>query len=78
MNDNVPLGANEDSNAPWNQSLDQKQFEEEFDDAIQGIREALADDLPDLIWEYLKHTNSDVREAVYDVMYDEIKRLWEG
>ena len=78
MNDNLPLGAENDPNAPWNESDEQRQFENEVEDAVTSVREDLSNDLLDYIWDALKDYPFDVREQAYDILSDDAKKIWES
>ena len=71
---NYPAGAQNDPNAPWNQVDDGhiETFESE-------VRSALADELPDLLYDIIREVTSDehYQDAIYDNVMTELKKIWE-
>lgn len=71
---NYPAGAEYDSNAPWNQQDDGhiQVFESE-------VRSALANELPDLLYDVIREVTSDdyYQDVIYDNIMTELKKTWE-
>lgn len=71
---NYPAGAENDSNAPFNQADDGhiETFESE-------VRSALSDELPNLLYNIIREVTSDdhYQDIVYDNIMTEAKKLWE-
>ncbi len=76
MNDNIPAGSANDPRAPWNQT--DTRDTNEYEELESAIRSDLSDILPDTLWDLItEHTTGQLRDTLYEELYDEIRKLWE-
>ncbi len=71
MNDNLPLGAENDSRAPWN--LPDVDNTERIEEALESVLNVFDDQVEDIIYELISDANYDIDEDIIDEVFREMR-----